>query len=167
MLLHFTSFFKIWLVAMAFTFKTESKHCPARALPVSLFVQYIQKMQATCSPTYDRWSLQHCTLQTGNKGLTHTSTHTLTQLHVVACRGSQPAQALATAKAQQQGQAQATIRGQAQGTIKVQAPLATTRAHMLGRLKEQAQVPHLDTVRVLITQEQDRLRFTLVHLTHR
>ncbi len=46
----------------------------------------------------------------------HTLTHTLTQLHVATCRDSQPAQALATAKAQQQGLAQATI--------KVQAPLA-------------------------------------------
>jgi len=107
--------------------------------------------------------------------LTHTPTHTLTQLHVVACRGRQPVQALVTAKVQQQGQAQATIRGQAQatirgqaqGTVKVQAPLATTRAHMLDRLKEQAQVPHLDMVRVLITQEQDRLKLTLVQLTPR
>ncbi len=115
--------------------------------------------------------------------MTHTPTHTLTQLHVVACRGRQPVQALVTAKVQQQGQAQATIRGQAQatirgqaqatirgqaqGTVKVQAPLATTRAHMLDRLKEQAQVPHLDMVRVLITQEQDRLKLTLVQLTPR
>ena len=98
---------------------------------------------------------------------THTPTHPLTKLHVVACRGSQPAQALVTAKAQQQGQAQASTRGQAQGTVKVQAPLPTTRAHTLDKLKEQAQVPHLDMVRVLITQEHDRLKLTLVHLTHR
>ncbi len=106
-------------------------------------------------------------LQTGNTWLTHQPTHTFIWLDVVACRDSQPVQALVTAKAQQQGQAQATIRGQAQGTVKGQAPLASTRAHTLDRLKEQAQVPHLDTVRVLITQEQDRLELTLVHLTHR
>ena len=38
---------------------------------------------------------------------------------------------------------------------------------MLDRLKEQAQVAHLDTVKGLITQEQDRLELTLAHLTHR
>jgi hypothetical protein len=86
-------------------------------------------------------------------------THGFIQLHVVACRDSQPVQALVTAKAQQQGQAQ--------GTVKVQAPLASIRAHTLDRPKEQAQVPHLVTVRVLITRDQDRVELTAVHLTHR
>ncbi len=98
---------------------------------------------------------------------TPTHTYTLIQLHVDACRDSQLVPALVIAKVQQQGQAQATVRGQAQATVKVQAPLASTRAHTLDRLKEQAQVPHLVMVRVLITQEQDRLELTPVHLTHR